>query len=171
MTEAIAACFRLHLRCENCLQNSSQELIVPDVLGAPTTVEELQESGLLDRVTYVCAECEGLIGRLIAVRAAKPGSHLEGERRMSRKPEIVTIYAVIGYVRDRHGRLIAERPQQVPSAAAAERRAQRYADAGGGAIATEQKGAPDLGDWDEPAMIVHKGTVPRHALTDFRVLG
>lgn len=57
--------FALHIRCSNCLRESVKEIFGGD--GGPSDVEELIESGLVERVQFSCVHCESVIGQLVAV--------------------------------------------------------------------------------------------------------
>lgn len=163
----IIARFELNLRCDNCLRESCQAVDIPDVPDAPTTVAELLASSVLDRQPYVCRRCDGTIGVLVSVksfgRPAGPSSR-KGRRMTSAKRK--TLYVVMGFKRDKRGRLVKDEPVQMDSSGAAERRARRYAEAGGGAIATEQAGTPETGDWEEPKIIVQVGEIPGAVLEE-----
>lgn len=58
---------RLHIRCENCLRESSRVLDVPDGIEVPSDPQELAEEGYLDNVPFFCAHCESTIGKLFAI--------------------------------------------------------------------------------------------------------
>ena len=163
MSGVVVARFKLHLRCENCLRECSQVLDIPDVIDAPTTVAELRESGVLEHQSFVCAECESTIAHLVAVTAYRPVNEPERRPAMSNANR-VTIHVVLGWKRDKRGRLVAEQAAEAPSARAAEARAQRYADAGGAAIAFSRTGDPVLGEWDEAVTLARCGDVPEEAL-------
>lgn len=59
--------YELHFFCSNCLKNQSAFLDVPDIEDAPRDAEELAESALLQRVRFVCDQCEGTIGTLVGI--------------------------------------------------------------------------------------------------------
>lgn len=156
--------FMLHVRCESCARGAALILDVPNYEGAPTTVDDLMRSGLIDRQDFVCEGCDSQICQLVGVT---PHKHLEAAK-MEKRPMAaagrVTLFVVMGCLRDKAGRLYEEQPLQVTTEDAARRKAQRYADAGGGAIATKQEGDPVLGDWDEPVVIARAGTVSRRLM-------
>ncbi len=160
MPERIAARFKLHLRCENCLKDSVQIFDVPDVVDAPTNVSELLESGALEHQPFACKECESAIGMLVGVTASLPVDEPAARPR----PGGRTTYVVQGFRRDRDKRLVADPPILATSEAAARRCAQRYEDAGGGAIATAQVTYPATGDYDPPVVLIQCGAIPRSAL-------
>ncbi len=168
MSAEIVVRFEMHVRCENCARDSVLMLDVPNVEGAPTTIDDVLGSGLIDRQPYSCAGCECPAASLIAIN---PFKHRKAEEMLKRPMAAdgrVTLFVVMGFKRDKAGRLEADQPIQAQTAESAKRKAQRYADAGGGAIATSQTGDPVLGDWDEPMLIVHCGQVPRYALDQIR---
>lgn len=57
--------FALHIRCSNCLRESVRE-IFSDERG-PSDVEDLIESGLIEKVQFSCHHCESAIGQLVAI--------------------------------------------------------------------------------------------------------
>lgn len=57
--------FALHIRCSNCSRESVKELFGGE--GGPCDVDELLESGLIERVRYECFSCESAIGQLVAI--------------------------------------------------------------------------------------------------------
>ena len=163
MSETIVARFRLHLRCENCHRECSKVLHIPDVIDAPTTVTDLSDSGVLAHQAFVCLDCESTIAHVVAVTAYRPAVEPERKPAMS-DANRVTIYVVLGWKRDKRGRLVAEPAAEAPSARSAEVRADRYAAAGGGAIAFSRTGDPALGEWDEAVTLKRCGDVPEDAL-------
>lgn len=163
MLGQVVARFKLHMRCENCLRESSTTLDIPDVVDAPTTVAELRESGVLEHESFVCAECESTIAHLVAITAYRPANVPQRMRAMSNANR-VTIHVVLGWKRDKKGRLVAEPAAEAPTARAAKVRAQRYVDAGGAAIAFSRTGEPALGEWDEAVTLKRCGEVPEEAL-------
>jgi hypothetical protein len=166
LAEAIIARFKLHVRCENCLKEGVQTLDVPDVVGAPTTVNELLESGLLAHQNFVCRGCDGNIARLVSIKTFRPAEST-GTKRMS-NPASVTIHVALCFRRNADGELEADQPLQTPSAEAAKRRAQRYAEAGGGGVAFSRTGDPQLGDWRDAVMLGVYGEVPEDVMDDVR---
>ena len=166
MSAATLMRFNLHVRCEGCVRMSVLPLDVPNVEGAPQTVDELMATNLIDYQPFKCRDCDSEICTLVTVN---PFQHKDAEE-MTKRPATdaarVTIYVVQGYRRDRHGRLRRDEAIRMPSEAVARRRAERYAEEGGGAIATAQEGSPELGDWDEARVIVQVGPVTRDAFND-----
>ncbi|MBS9476202.1 hypothetical protein [Ancylobacter radicis] len=63
----VAARFRLHLRCEQCVTECKRILDVPRADDAPTDIEELLESAFLRRQNFICGVCESPIGVIAAV--------------------------------------------------------------------------------------------------------
>lgn len=57
--------FALHIRCSNCLRESVKE-IFSDERG-PSNVEELIDSGLVEKIQFSCFQCESVIGQLVAI--------------------------------------------------------------------------------------------------------
>lgn len=58
--------FTLHIRCDNCLRESSRTVEVPAVDDAPCDVDELVESGFLGELRFNCV-CAGLVGQIIGI--------------------------------------------------------------------------------------------------------
>ncbi|MBB4347987.1 hypothetical protein [Aliirhizobium cellulosilyticum] len=58
---------RLHIRCENCLRESSKELEIPPGEYVPSDPLELAGEGYLDGVKFHCGHCDSSIGRLFAI--------------------------------------------------------------------------------------------------------
>lgn len=65
---SVRARFRAHYRCLNCEKNTFRAIEVPDVEDAPSDVDELLESAFFQNLRYRCEVCEGLIGRVIAIK-------------------------------------------------------------------------------------------------------
>lgn len=160
MTQEIVARFQLHLRCECCAKETMQHLDVPNVERAPRTVDELTSSGMLDFVAYKCASCESEIANLLAIVPFIHKDAAEMTKRPMADEGRLTMFVVCGFLPGKGGGLVSDQPFQASSADAARRRAQRYADAGGGAIATSQGGNPVTGDWDEPEVLARVGRLP-----------
>ena len=72
----------------------------------------------------------------------------------------MTIHVVLGFKRNRKGKREADQPFQAQSADAARRKAQRYAEAGGGGIAFSRTGDPKMGDWQDAVVLGVYGEVP-----------
>ncbi|MBX5190162.1 hypothetical protein HJB86_14725 [Rhizobium sp. NZLR3b] len=62
---------RLHIRCENCLRESSKVLEVPTDAYVPNDMCELAQEGYLDSVPFFCAHCESSIGKLFAISGGR----------------------------------------------------------------------------------------------------
>lgn len=62
---------RLHIRCENCLRESSKLLDVPPEADVPTDAYDLEKSGLLQNLTFFCQPCESTIGRLFGISGVR----------------------------------------------------------------------------------------------------
>lgn len=62
---------RLHIRCENCLRESSQVLEVPSDTYVPNDMCDLAQEGYLDHVQFFCAHCESSIGKLFAISGGR----------------------------------------------------------------------------------------------------
>lgn len=58
---------RLHIRCENCLRESSMVLDAPLGQVLPSDPCELAEEGYLNNVPFYCGYCDSSIGRLFAI--------------------------------------------------------------------------------------------------------
>lgn len=59
--------FRLFIRCAHCLHDSVLDLPVPLHPDAPQTAGELECSGALSGVPFICQRCEGTSGRLTGI--------------------------------------------------------------------------------------------------------
>lgn len=57
--------FALHIRCSNCIRESTKEIYAGE--AGPSSVDELIESGLIERVQFSCVHCESVIGQLVAI--------------------------------------------------------------------------------------------------------
>ncbi|OHV81757.1 hypothetical protein LCM4573_21445 [Rhizobium sp. LCM 4573] len=62
---------RLHIRCENCLRESSR--VLEPRPGAELSDDPcaLAEEGYLDNLPFFCGHCESVIGRLFAISGGK----------------------------------------------------------------------------------------------------
>lgn len=60
--------FRVHIRCFNCKKDVRRTLTPEACDDSPTTVDELVESGLLDRQRFICRECDSPVGTIVAVK-------------------------------------------------------------------------------------------------------
>jgi hypothetical protein len=63
--------FQLHIRCANCLRDSSPVLNVPDADDAPSDVEELLESAVLQQFRFECDDCGSAIASLVGVNVIR----------------------------------------------------------------------------------------------------
>lgn len=57
--------FALHIRCSNCLRESVKEIWGGEC--GPSDVDELIDSGQIEKVQFSCVQCESVIGRLVAI--------------------------------------------------------------------------------------------------------
>lgn len=71
----VAACFRINVTCAGCLSRSSRNLAIPAIDEAPTDVDDLVDSGELDRMPFLCEKCEGRIATVTAIKR----TYLRGE--------------------------------------------------------------------------------------------
>lgn len=71
-----------------------------------------------------------------------------------------TIHVVLGFRRNKKGKKEADQPFQAQSADAAKRKAQRYAEAGGGGVAFSRTGDAKMGDWQDAVILGVFGEVP-----------
>lgn len=62
---------RLHIRCENCLRESSTVMEVPPDAYVPNDMYELAQQGYLDNIPFFCAHCESSIGKLFAISGGR----------------------------------------------------------------------------------------------------
>lgn len=72
----------------------------------------------------------------------------------------ITFHVVIPFSRNEDGVLIAEDPVEVPSAAAAIRRAEAVAHAKGGAVAFSRTDDPATGEFSDATVLAKFGNVP-----------
>lgn len=59
--------FLLHIRCYECQKLAAQELLIPDDVEAPTSIDELMESNILQTLHFCCKRCDSVIGAIVAV--------------------------------------------------------------------------------------------------------
>lgn len=57
--------FVLHIRCSNCIRESVTQIFGGE--SGPTDVEDLIESGLIEKVQFSCIQCDSAIGQLVAI--------------------------------------------------------------------------------------------------------
>jgi hypothetical protein len=62
-----SAPFTLHIRCENCMRESTRDVELPFGDDVPRDPEELTESAFLGSLTFNCRPCGGVIGQLIGI--------------------------------------------------------------------------------------------------------
>ena len=62
---------RLHIRCENCLRESSKVIDVPPGAEVPDDPQELAGEGYINNVSFYCRHCQSVIGRLFAISGGK----------------------------------------------------------------------------------------------------
>lgn len=60
----IEATYRLHLRCVNCLKDSSMQLDIPDGVYE---FDDLTECVEMNGLRYQCCRCEGVIGQIVGM--------------------------------------------------------------------------------------------------------
>lgn len=73
----VRARFALRFRCANCRHVMCRELESPALADAPSDVEELLGSNLLEKQFYPCDECDNPVSTLIGVKQLQPGEALE----------------------------------------------------------------------------------------------
>lgn len=76
------------------------------------------------------------------------------------KSATTTMHVVLGFRRNRKGKKEADQPFQAASAESAKRKAQRYAEAGGGGVAFSRTGDARMGDWQDAVILGVFGEVP-----------
>lgn len=73
----VRARFALRFRCANCRHVMCRELISPELADAPSDVEELLGSNLLNGQLYSCDECDNPVSILISIKPLQPDEKLE----------------------------------------------------------------------------------------------
>lgn len=63
--EKCSRIFTLHVRCSNCIRESVKEIYGGEY--GPSSVDELIDSGQIERVRFSCVHCESVIGQLVAI--------------------------------------------------------------------------------------------------------
>lgn len=63
--------FHLHVQCSNCQRPSTQDVVVPAKLDAPTDVDEFVEQLETRPVPFHCRHCDSSIGELVGVTMEK----------------------------------------------------------------------------------------------------
>ncbi|KNY18487.1 hypothetical protein AKG11_05070 [Shinella sp. SUS2] len=64
--------FTLHLRCDNCMRESTRDIELPVGDDIPRDADELIESAFLGSLKFNCRPCGGVIGRLIGIEGGNP---------------------------------------------------------------------------------------------------
>lgn len=59
--------FTLHIRCENCMRETTRGVAFPMCAGMPSDADELLSSAVIENVPFQCAQCESVIGRLFGI--------------------------------------------------------------------------------------------------------
>ncbi len=59
--------FTLHIRCDNCLRESFRVVDIPTGDDVPRDADELMESAFLEKLSFRCQPCGGVIGLLIGI--------------------------------------------------------------------------------------------------------
>lgn len=73
----VRARFALRFRCANCRHVMCRELISPEMADAPSDVDELLGSNLLNGQFYPCDECDNPVSVLIGIKPLQPGEKFE----------------------------------------------------------------------------------------------
>ncbi len=67
-----SACeYDLFIRCESCRRETVRCVDVSDWDCPPSNIDELVESAYVARMPFSCGQCEGVIGRLFAVKLSR----------------------------------------------------------------------------------------------------
>lgn len=61
-----SAPFTLHIRCENCMRDSTRVVEMPVGDDVPRDADELIESVFLESIPFRC-QCDSVIGRLVGI--------------------------------------------------------------------------------------------------------
>lgn len=67
MTPSYAASFKLFLMCSNCLRKSTKVLNIPNEDDAPTDVDDLVYSGVMQTLRFQCTQCESVIAEVVGI--------------------------------------------------------------------------------------------------------
>lgn len=59
--------FTLHLRCDNCMRESTRCIELPVGDDIPRDPDELIESAFLGSLKFNCRPCGGVIGQLVGI--------------------------------------------------------------------------------------------------------
>ncbi|WP_371346502.1 hypothetical protein [Ancylobacter sp. IITR112] len=70
---AIAARFRLKVRCFNCKVDTIHTVDVPVADDAPDGIDELLDSQLLRNQRFTCRSCDAAIGVIVGVTEDREG--------------------------------------------------------------------------------------------------
>lgn len=73
----VRARFALRFRCANCRHVMCRELISPELADAPSDVDELLGSNLLNGQFYPCDECDNPVSVLIGIKPLQADEKLE----------------------------------------------------------------------------------------------
>lgn len=73
----VRARFALRFRCANCRHVMCRELVSPALADAPSDVDELLGSNLLNGQFYPCDECDNPVSVLIGVKPLQPDEKIE----------------------------------------------------------------------------------------------
>lgn len=73
----VRARFALRFRCANCRHVMCRELVSPELADAPSDVDELLGSNLLNGQFYPCDECDNPVSVLIGVKPLRPDEKFE----------------------------------------------------------------------------------------------
>lgn len=64
----VVATFRVGVACADCMARYNSDLAITAADDAPTTVDELVDSGALERMRFSCTRCDSAIGTIESVR-------------------------------------------------------------------------------------------------------
>ncbi len=64
----VVATFRVGVVCSDCLARYNTDLAITAADDAPTSVDELVESGALERMPFSCTRCDSAIASVESVR-------------------------------------------------------------------------------------------------------
>lgn len=59
--------FTLHLRCDNCMRESTRDILLPVGEGIPRDADELIESAFLGELKFNCRPCGSVIAQLVGI--------------------------------------------------------------------------------------------------------
>lgn len=59
--------FTLHLRCDNCMRESTRHIRLPVGEGIPRDADELIESAFLGDLKFNCRPCGSVIAQLVGI--------------------------------------------------------------------------------------------------------